>query len=168
MDRLRAMELFLSISQTRNFSETARRFGISATGVSRMITEIEEDLKVKLLLRSTRQVALTTYPLPRKGVGIYAFVETDSAEAPGNLLAAQDRLGEARADLVQPVAALPRSKAGVPRHDILNLIAMNQVTELNALLGNDAALHAAVEPILAGRLNFSDRRITRHEPKTAG
>lgn len=59
MDRLRAMELFLSISQTRNFSETARRFGISATGVSRMITEIEEDLKVKLLLRSTRQVALT-------------------------------------------------------------------------------------------------------------
>ncbi|MBB3642342.1 LysR family transcriptional regulator [Variovorax atrisoli] len=59
MDRLRAMELFLSISQTRNFSETARRFGISATGVSRMITEIEEELKVKLLLRSTRQVALT-------------------------------------------------------------------------------------------------------------
>ena len=59
MDRLRAMELFLSISQTRNFSETARRFGISATGVSRMITEIEDELKVKLLLRSTRQVALT-------------------------------------------------------------------------------------------------------------
>jgi DNA-binding transcriptional LysR family regulator len=53
------MELFLSISQTRNFSETARRFGISATGVSRMITQIEDELKVKLLLRSTRQVALT-------------------------------------------------------------------------------------------------------------
>ena len=59
MDRLRAMELFLSISQTRNFSETALRIGISATGVSRMITDIEEELKVKLLLRSTRQVALT-------------------------------------------------------------------------------------------------------------
>ncbi len=59
MDRLRAMELFLSISQTQNFSETARRFGISATAVSRMITDIEDELKVKLLLRSTRQVALT-------------------------------------------------------------------------------------------------------------
>lgn len=59
MDRLRAMELFLSISQTKNFSETARRFGISATGVSRMITQIEDELKVKLLLRSTRQVVLT-------------------------------------------------------------------------------------------------------------
>lgn len=59
MDRLRAMELFLSIAQTRNFSETARRFGISATAVSRMITDIENELKIKLLLRSTRQVALT-------------------------------------------------------------------------------------------------------------
>ena len=59
MDRLRAMELFLSISQTQNFSETARRFGISATAVSRMITDIENELNIKLLLRSTRQVALT-------------------------------------------------------------------------------------------------------------
>ena len=59
MDRLRAMELFLSISQTKSFSETARRFGISATAVSRMITEIEAALNVKLLLRSTRQVVLT-------------------------------------------------------------------------------------------------------------
>ncbi|HMS06784.1 MAG TPA: LysR family transcriptional regulator [Burkholderiaceae bacterium] len=59
MDRLRAMELFLSISQTQSFSETARRFGVSATAVSRMITDIENDFKVKLLLRSTRQVVLT-------------------------------------------------------------------------------------------------------------
>lgn len=59
MDRLLAMELFLSISQTRSFSETARQFGISAPGVSRMVTEIENELGVKLLLRSTRRVALT-------------------------------------------------------------------------------------------------------------
>lgn len=59
MDRLRAMELFLSVSQTRSFSETARRFGISATAVSRTITELENTVHVPLLLRSTRQVALT-------------------------------------------------------------------------------------------------------------
>lgn len=59
MDRLRAMELFLSVSKTKSFSETARRFGISATAVSRTITDFEESLKVKLLLRSTRQVVLT-------------------------------------------------------------------------------------------------------------
>lgn len=59
MDRLRAMELFLSVSKTGNFSETARSFGISATAVSRAITEFEQWLQVKLLLRSTRQVILT-------------------------------------------------------------------------------------------------------------
>ena len=59
MDRLRAMELFLSVSQTHSFSETARRFGISATAVSRTITDFEQSLNVKLLLRSTRQVVLT-------------------------------------------------------------------------------------------------------------
>lgn len=58
MDRLRAMELFLSVSRTQSFSETARLFGMSATSVSRLITELENELKVKLLLRSTRQVVL--------------------------------------------------------------------------------------------------------------
>lgn len=59
MDRLRAMEYFLSISRTQSFSETARQFGASATSVSRMISDFEDELKVKLLLRSTRQVVLT-------------------------------------------------------------------------------------------------------------
>ncbi len=59
MDRLRAMELFLSISTTESFSETARQFGVSATSVSRMITDFENELNVKLLMRSTRQVVLT-------------------------------------------------------------------------------------------------------------
>jgi DNA-binding transcriptional LysR family regulator len=59
MDRLRAMEYFFSISRTRSFSETARRFGASATSVSRTISDFEDGLKVKLLLRSTRQVILT-------------------------------------------------------------------------------------------------------------
>lgn len=59
MDRLRAMELFFSVSQTKSFSETARQFGISATAVSRAVTEFEATLNVKLLLRSTRQVVLT-------------------------------------------------------------------------------------------------------------
>lgn len=59
MDRLRAMELFLSISRTMSFSETARLFGLSATVVSRMISAFEDQLGVKLLMRSTRQVVLT-------------------------------------------------------------------------------------------------------------
>lgn len=59
MDRLRAMELFLSVSRTGSFTETGRLFGVSSTSVSRMITDFEDHLNVKLLLRSTRQVILT-------------------------------------------------------------------------------------------------------------
>lgn len=59
MDRLRAMELFASVARTGSFTETARLFGLSATSVSRTITDLEDHLNVKLLLRSTRQVALS-------------------------------------------------------------------------------------------------------------
>lgn len=59
MDRLRAMEYFLSISRTQSFSETGRLFGAAATSVSRTISDLEHVLKVKLLMRSTRQVVLT-------------------------------------------------------------------------------------------------------------
>jgi len=110
-----------------------------------------------------REVVLTTYPLPRKGVGIYAFVEAEAGVAAGRLEQAQAGLGAARADLVQTVPALPRMADGRPRLDLLNLVAMNQVPALNALVGDDAALTATLEPIVAGRLNFTDRRIARTE-----
>lgn len=59
MDRLRAMELFLSVAKTSSFTETARLSATSATSVSRIISDLEDHLGVQLLLRSTRQVTLT-------------------------------------------------------------------------------------------------------------
>ncbi|AOI91938.1 LysR family transcriptional regulator [Burkholderia pseudomultivorans] len=59
MDRLRAMEFFLSISRNKSFSETARQFGIAPASVSRMVLDLENDLKVKLFTRTTRCVTLT-------------------------------------------------------------------------------------------------------------
>ncbi|WP_322095191.1 LysR family transcriptional regulator [Paraburkholderia bannensis] len=59
MDRLRAMEFFLSISRNKSFSETARQFGIAPASVSRMVLDLEHELKVKLFTRTTRNVALT-------------------------------------------------------------------------------------------------------------
>lgn len=113
-----------------------------------------------------RDIALTTYPLPRKGVGIYAFVEADDTASAGALERAQEKPAQAHADLIQIVTALPRASSGEPRLDLLNLVAMNQIPELNALLGDDRALAAIMTPIIAGRLNFSDRRIARHEVAT--
>ncbi len=104
-------------------------------------------------------VALAPFPMPSKGgIGIYAFIET---AATGTLPGAE----ATSADLVQPVTALPRRDDGAVRDDILQLIAMNQMTELDALVGDDKALIALAHDIAAGRLNFSDRRITKLEPK---
>jgi hypothetical protein len=107
-------------------------------------------------------VALALYPLPKKGVGIYAFAEAPDAD-PADL-----KSHAATADLVQPVAALPRAPDARPRLDILSLIAMNQMTELDAALSGDPDLARIVRPIAAGRLNFTDRRISRMEKKPIG
>ena len=102
-------------------------------------------------------VALAVFPLPKKGTGIYAFAEAPHLADPEALR------GLSSADLVQAVSALPRTSDGTPRADVLSLIAMNQMTELDALLSADAQLAEIVKPIAAGRLNFSDRRISRLE-----
>lgn len=59
MDKLKAMEVFLSVSRTTSFTETGVLFAMSATSVSRLITQLEDHLGVKLLMRSTRQVLVT-------------------------------------------------------------------------------------------------------------
>lgn len=109
-----------------------------------------------------RDVALATFPLPKKGVGIYAFVEAK----PGTRLPTLKDLSlPVRPDHLQPVAVLPRNGDGTVRQDILQLIAMNQMTELDALVAGDQAMDKIAHAIAASRLNFSDRRIARAEPE---
>jgi hypothetical protein len=111
-------------------------------------------------LPGVRDAALAPFPMPSKGIGIYAFVETsDPSALPGPQAAG--------ADLAQPVAALPRRADGSPRDDILQLIAMNQMTELDALVAGDPDLAEIAHAVAAGRLNFSDRRIARMETAAA-
>lgn len=110
-------------------------------------------------------VALATFPLLKKGVGIYAFAEAKE----GTPLSALDGLGtdmSTRPDHLQPVARLPRAADGAIRLDILQLIAMNQMTELDALVAGDHELGQIAHAIAARRLNFSDRRIAKAEPQS--
>ncbi|PYE90133.1 serine/threonine protein kinase [Phyllobacterium leguminum] len=105
-----------------------------------------------------KDVALTVYSLPAKGVGIYAFVETEADER-----SLRARLKGLQVELIQPVAHLPRRADGTVRDDILRLIAMNQMTELDGLLAREPELRPLVEALAAHRLNFTDRRMTELE-----
>lgn len=59
MNRLQAMELFVSTVREGSFSGAGRRAGLSPASVSRYIGELETQLGVQLFNRSTRHLGLT-------------------------------------------------------------------------------------------------------------
>jgi DNA-binding transcriptional LysR family regulator len=56
---LRQLRVFRSVAQTRNFSRTGATVGLTQPAVSRAIVELERGLGLRLLDRTTREVALT-------------------------------------------------------------------------------------------------------------
>ncbi|TCL05377.1 MULTISPECIES: LysR family transcriptional regulator [Sodalis] len=59
MDHLGGLELFVQVAKAGSFVEAARLTGVSPSAVSKGIARLEARLKVRLLNRSTRSVALT-------------------------------------------------------------------------------------------------------------
>jgi DNA-binding transcriptional LysR family regulator len=58
-DRLEALKLFARVARTGSFSRAGRELGLPQPSVSRVIAELERELGVALLTRSTRAVVLT-------------------------------------------------------------------------------------------------------------
>jgi AMP-binding enzyme len=107
-----------------------------------------------------RDVAVLAYPDRLTGTGLYAFVETGGGQdLSEDRLAAHvaDKIGRDNApNYIQVVRALPRNGSSQVRTDILQLIAINQVENIDALISSDAE-RAIVEPILNARHNMRDR-----------
>ena len=59
MDRLEAMSAFVAVAKARGFSADARQLGIPLATINRRVVDLERDMGVRLLHRSTRQVVLT-------------------------------------------------------------------------------------------------------------
>ncbi|MEJ0028389.1 MAG: LysR family transcriptional regulator [Rhizomicrobium sp.] len=59
MDRLDAMSVLLTVVKTGSFSAASRKLGVPVATVSRNISELEEHLKTRVLIRSSRQMSLT-------------------------------------------------------------------------------------------------------------
>ena len=56
---LRQLRVSQSVAQTRNFSRTGETVGLTQPAVSRAIAELERELGLRLLDRTTRDVELT-------------------------------------------------------------------------------------------------------------
>ena len=59
MDRLDAMQAFVTVADLQGFAPAARKLGLSPSAVTRLIAALEERLGARLLQRTTRQVTLT-------------------------------------------------------------------------------------------------------------
>src|SRR4030088_1842863 len=59
MDRIDAMQAFVTVADLEGFAPAARKLGMSPSGVTRLIAALEDRLGARLLQRTTRQVTLT-------------------------------------------------------------------------------------------------------------
>jgi DNA-binding transcriptional LysR family regulator len=83
MDRLQAIEIFVKVAELKSFSAAATALHLSRTLVSERVRDLEQNLGVRLLQRTTRRVALTEPGaafLDRVRLGIAALDEA-AAEA---------------------------------------------------------------------------------------
>ena len=59
MADLNALAVFAKVAEAGSFSEAARRLKMPVSTVSRRVTELEDQLGVRLIERSTRNLRLT-------------------------------------------------------------------------------------------------------------
>ena len=60
MNRLEAMHLFVRVAELGSFSAVAEQLGIARSVVTRQIAALEAHLGVKLMIRNTRRLTLTS------------------------------------------------------------------------------------------------------------
>jgi DNA-binding transcriptional LysR family regulator len=59
MDRLEAMSVLIAAVEAGSFSAASRKLGVPLPTISRKVSELEAHLRTRLLVRSTRKLALT-------------------------------------------------------------------------------------------------------------
>jgi DNA-binding transcriptional LysR family regulator len=82
MSKWERITAFIDVVEENGFAAAAKKQGISTAAISRKISQLEADLKVTLLSRTTRQLSLTEsgklyYQGCKKSVGTLDDIETD-------------------------------------------------------------------------------------------
>jgi DNA-binding transcriptional LysR family regulator len=105
MDRFDAMQAFARVVETGSFTQAAQTLHMSRTTVTQLVQQLEARLRVRLLNRTTRRVAVTA-----DGAAYYERVarllaQLDDAETSLSSFAASPR-GRLRVDVPSPLARL--------------------------------------------------------------
>jgi DNA-binding transcriptional LysR family regulator len=117
------LQAFLAVARLRNFSSAARELGVSRSAVSYSVRQLEDRLRVALLTRTTRSVALTDAgrrlvetagPGLGQALAALANAAAEPGEAVGRLRLSAPRM--AVAFVINPV--LPTFHARHPRVEV--------------------------------------------------
>src|SRR5271154_4581300 len=94
MDRINAMQAFVTVADLQGFAPAARKLGLSPSGVTRLIAALEERLGARLLQRTTRSVTLTDVGIRylERVRRILADVEEAESSAEGERIRPSGRL----------------------------------------------------------------------------
>ena len=123
MDRMAAMEAFVLVVDTGSFSAAARRLNVGQPAVSKMVAQLEKQLGVKLLVRTTRGLTATEAGLNYYERARRSIEEADEAElaarGAGTSLAGKIRV--AAAVTFARIHLMPRLPEFLDRHPDLEI-----------------------------------------------
>jgi DNA-binding transcriptional LysR family regulator len=123
MDRLAAMEAVVLVVDTGSFSAAARRLNVGQPAVSKLVAQLEEQLGVKLLVRTTRGLRPTEAGLNYYERARRAIEEADEAElaARGAGTSLTGKLRVAAAVTFARIHLMPRLPEFLRRHPGLEI-----------------------------------------------
>ncbi len=83
MPELRHLRVFVAVAQTRNFTRAAERLHLAQQAVSKSVSQLERELGVSLIERTTREVRLTDAgrDLAEDAAGVIAAADVAFARA---------------------------------------------------------------------------------------
>lgn len=118
MDRLEAMAIYVAVVDTGSLSAAGRRLGVPLPTVSRRLADLEAHLKTRLLVRSTRKLALTDAGAAFLVSARRILDQVDEAEraAAGEYLSPQGELVVAAPILFGRLHVLPLVTGFLARH----------------------------------------------------
>jgi len=76
---LRQLEAFVAVAETKNFTRAAQRLHIAQSAISLLVKELESDLGIRLLDRTTRHVELTDPGIEFRGYAEKLIGDLDHA-----------------------------------------------------------------------------------------
>jgi DNA-binding transcriptional LysR family regulator len=157
LDRLHEMELFVRVVETGSFSAAARDLKLGQPAISKAIAALEDRLGVRLLVRSTRQLAPTEAGTAFYERALRAITEANEADAAAQGVGAglEGRLRISAPVTFARLHVVPKLGAFLDMHPKLRLELMMDDREIDLVAENvDAALRL-------GNLNDSSLRVRK-------